>query len=136
MAKSTGKINGTAILVSADGTTIACSTNATLTITNERLETTCKDDNGAKTYEPGSQDWALDLEGITKFDTVSNFSTVAELAVSQEEVTWVMETANSDDPNFTGVGFVGDFTYNAPLNASSTWSISIAPTGPIYLLNT
>jgi predicted secreted protein len=136
MAKSTGKINGTAILVDAEGVTIACSTNATLNITNERLETTCKDDGGAKTYEPGSQDWSLELEGITKFDTVSNFSTVAGLAKSKEEVEWVMTTGNPDDPTFTGTGFVGDFTWNAPLNAPSTWSISISPTGPLSLTNT
>lgn len=136
MAKTTGKIGGTAILVDAAGVTIACSTNATLTITNERTETTCKDDDGAKTYEAGSQDWSLELEGITKFDTVSNFSTVAALAVNKAEVEWVMQTSNSEDPVFTGTGFVGDFTYNAPLNAPSTWSISIAPTGPIALTNT
>lgn len=136
MAKTTGKIRGTAILVSAAGETIACSTNATLTITNERLETTCKDDNGAKTYEPGSQDWSLELEGITKFDTVSNFSTMAELAMTQEQVVWTMTSGNVDDPVFTGTGFVGDFTYNAPLNEPSTWSASIAPTGPLSLTNT
>jgi len=136
MAKSTGKINGTAILVDADGETIACSTNATLTITNERLETTCKDDNGAKTYEPGSQDWTLSLEGITKFDTVSNFSTVSALAVSKDIVTWVLQTSNTDDPIFSGSGFVGTFTYNAPLNAPSTWSLEVAPTGPLTLENT
>lgn len=136
MAKTTSHISGTAILVDADGETIACSTNAVLTITNERLETTCKDDNGAKTYTPGSQDWSLQLEGITKFDTVSNFSTVAALAVSQDIVSWVMQTGNTDDPAFTGDGFVGDFTYNAPLNAPSTWSLTVAPTGPLDLSNT
>lgn len=123
-------------MVSAAGETIACSTNATLTISNERVETTCKDDDGARTYEPGSQDWSLTLEGITKYDTVSNFSTVSELAISQDEVEWVMQSANADDPAFTGTGFVGEFTYNAPLNEPSTWSIEIAPTGPIALSNT
>lgn len=135
MAKTTGKIRGTAILVDADGVTIACSTNAVLTITNERIEDTCKDDDGAKTYSAGAQDWSLQLEGITKFDTVANFSTVAELAVSQEIVEWIMATSNAEDPVFTGSGFVGDFTYNAPLNAPSTWSCTVAPTGPIVLTN-
>jgi len=136
MAKTTGKIRGTAILVAADGETIACSTNATLTITNNREESTCKDDDGAVTYSVGSQDWSLQLEGITKYDTASNFSTVAELAVSKDIVAWSMQTGNADDPVFSGEGFVGDFTYNAPLNAPSTWSITIAPTGPISLTNT
>lgn len=136
MAKTTGKIRGTAILVSAAGETIGCSTNAVLTITNNREETTCKDDDGAATYSPGAQDWSLTLDGITKFDTVSNFSTVSELAVSKEEVTWSMQTGNAEDPVFSGTGFIGSFTYNAPLNAPSTWSLEVAPTGPISLSNT
>ena len=136
MAKTTGKINGTLILVDADGTTIGCSTNAQLTITNERLETTCKDDNGAKTYEVGSQDWSLQVDGLVKYDTASNFSLVAAAAINATEIEWVMATGNSDDPAFTGTGFIGDFSYGAGLNAPATWSFTVAPTGPIALSNT
>src|SRR5687768_3340629 len=110
MAKTTGKINGTLILVDAEGVTIGCSTNATLTITNERLETTCKDDGGAKTYEPGSQDWSLEVEGLVKYDTASNFSLVAAAAKDQTIITWSMSTSNEDDPVFSGEGFIGDFS--------------------------
>lgn len=136
MAKTTGKISGTLILVSAGGETISCSTGCTLTITNERLETTCKDDNGVGTYTAGKQDWSIQVDGITKFDTVSNFSKVAALAKTADVVTWQVETGNADDPYFEGDGFVGDFTYEGPLNAPSTWSITAAPTGPLYLFNT
>jgi predicted secreted protein len=136
MAKTTGKINGTLILVDADGTTIGCSTNATLNITNERLETTCKDDNGAKTYEAGSQDWSLEVEGLVKYDTATNFSLVAARAVDRTIVEWSMSTGNVDDPVFTGEGFIGDFSYGAGLNAPATWTFSVAPTGPLSLTNT
>jgi predicted secreted protein len=136
MAKTTGKINGTLILVDAGGTTIGCSTNATLNITNERLETTCKDDNGAKTYSVGSQDWSLEVEGLVVYATPSNFSLVAAAAVNQTVLAWSMSTENVDDPVFTGSGFLGDFSYGAGLNAPATWSFSVAPTGPITLTNT
>lgn len=136
MAKTTGKINGTLILVSADGTTLGCSTNATLNITNERLETTCKDNNGAKTYTVGSQDWSLSVEGLVIYETPSNFSVVAAAAVNQSEIEWVMSTGNSDDPVFTGTGFLGDFSYGAGLNQPATWSFTVAPTSPIVLSNT
>jgi hypothetical protein len=136
MAKTTGKINGTLILVDAAGTTIGCSTNATLTITNERVESTCKDDNGAKTYETGSQDWSLQVEGLVKYDTASNFSLVAAAAITANEIEWSMSTGNADDPVFTGTGFLGDFSYGAGLNAPATWSFTVAPTSPIVLTNT
>lgn len=136
MAKTTGKIRGTAILVDADGTTILCTTNATLNITNERIETSCKDNDGAVTYTPGSQDWSLQIDGLTKFDTASNFSLVAALASNQAEVEWIMQTSNAEDPIWTGTGFVGDFTENAANGEISNWSITVAPTGPLVLTNT
>jgi predicted secreted protein len=136
MAKTTGKINGTLILVDAGGTTIGCSTNAELTITNERLETTCKDDNGAKTYTVGSQDWSLKVDGLVIFESVSNFSVVAAAAVDQTVIAWTMGTDNSDDPVFSGSGFLGDFNYGAGLNAPATWSFTVAPTTAITLTNT
>ena len=136
MAKTTGKINGTLILVDADGTTIGCSTNATLTITNERLETTCKDDNGAKTYTPGSQDWTLEAEGMVIYETPSNHSTIAALALAQTEADWTFGTSNSEDPVFEGTGFIENLSITAPLNAPATWSFSVAATGPISMTNT
>lgn len=137
MAKSTGKMNGTAIGISADGQTITCSTTATLTITNETRETTCKDDNGAVTQEPAAQSWSMSLGGLTKYDTASNYTAVATLAKSQEIVTWAFKSFNNpDDPYWEGEGFVGSFTQDANQGETSTWTIEVAPTGPIYLFNT
>jgi predicted secreted protein len=136
MAKTTGKINGTLILVDADGSTIGCSTNATLTITNERLETTCKDDGGAKTYTVGSQDWSISAEGMVIYETPSNHSTIAALALGQTEATWTFGTSNSDDPVFTGDGFIDNLEITAGLNTPATWSFSVAPTGPLTMTNT
>lgn len=136
MAKTGGKINGTAIGISADGETITCSTSATLTITNETRETTCKDDDGAVTYEAGSQSWEMSLDGLTKYDTASNYSKVAILVKTQEIVTWVFKTFNNpDDPYWEGDGFIGSLTQNAAQKETSTWSITVSPTGPIRLFN-
>jgi len=136
MAKTTGKINGTLILVDADGTTIGCSTNATLTITNERLETTCKDDNGAKTYTAGSQDWTLEAEGMVIYETPSNHSTIAALAIGATDADWTFGTSNAQDPVFSGSGFIESLTISAPLNAPATWSFSVAATSEITMSNT
>lgn len=136
MAKTTGKINGTLILVDADGTTIGCSTNATLTITNERLETTCKDNNGAKTYTVGSQDWSMESEGMVIYETPSNHTTLATLALGQTEADWTFGTSNADDPVFTGPGFIENLSITAGLNTPATWSFTVAPTGPLTMENT
>lgn len=136
MAKTTGKINGTLILVDAEGTTIGCSTNATFNMTNERLETTCKDDNGAKTYTAGSQDWNLSVEGISIFETPSNISTILAAVKGQTIITWTWGTGNADDPTIEGEGFIDNFDWNAPLNEPSTWSFTVAATGDVTITNT
>lgn len=136
MAKSTGKIGGNAVLVYQEGELITCTTGATLNINNETIETTCKDNDGARTYEPGSQEWTVEVQGITKYDNLTNFSAVAELAKSRATVTVKVGTENPDDPYFEGDAFVSAFTYEGPLNAPSTWSITFSAIGPIYLVNT
>src|SRR5688572_24745051 len=137
MAVTTGKIPGNVILVSMDGTTIGCTTGATFTLTNERIETTCKDNDGARTYEAGSQDCSLQVSGIAKFDTASNLPAIAAAAIGKEEVVWKFGgIGNPDDQYWQFTGFISDFSHEGPLNNPSTWSFTAVPTGPASLFNT
>lgn len=137
MAKTTGKIKGNLILVSMDGDQIGCTTGATFQLTNERIETTCKDNNGAKTYEAGSQDCSLQVEGIAKFDTVTNLSAIAAAAKQQTLVVWQFGGLdNADDPYWEFTGFISDFSHTGPLNAPSTWNFTAVPTSEAKLFNT
>ena len=69
MAVTAGTMSGNGVLVYLEGTAIGCTTGGTLTITNNQIETTCKDDDGAVTYSPGSQDWNIQVDGNTKPET-------------------------------------------------------------------
>jgi len=137
MAKTTGKIKGNLILVSADGDQLSCTTGATFSLTNERIETTCKDEDGARTYEPGSQDCSLEVQGIAKYDTVTNLATVAALAFSKTIVVWQFGgLTNPDDPYYQFSGFITDFQHEGPLNNPSTWSFTASPTSKCRMFNT
>ena len=48
MAKTTGAISGNSVLFYNEGVLVTCTTGATLNITNETLETTCKDNDGVE----------------------------------------------------------------------------------------
>jgi hypothetical protein len=137
MAKTTGKISGNLILVSIGGTTIACTTSASFNGTTERIETTCKDDGGTKTYEAGSQDGTFSVQGITKFDTASNFALVFAAWKNKTEAEFQLGGLdNADDPYVQFEGFISNVTWEGPLNAPSTWSFEAAPVGPFYIFNT
>src|SRR5690348_10862265 len=112
MAKTTGKISGNLILISIGGTTVTCSTNASFNGTTERIETSCKDDDGAKTYEPGSQDGTFQCQGITKFDTASNFTLIFAAWKNKTKATFKMGgLANADDPYVQFQGFITNVTF-------------------------
>lgn len=137
MAKTTGKISGNLIMVSVDGDQLACTTGATFSATRERIETTCKDNDGAKTYEPGSMDGTFEVQGIAKYDTATSLSLIQEAFFSGAEQVWQYGSLdNPDDPYYQFTGFVSDFTVEGPLNSPETWSATIVPTSQILLFNT
>lgn len=137
MAKTTGKIQGNLILTAMDGETIGCTTGATFNGTTERVETTCKDNGGAKTYEPGSQDGNLQVNGIVKFDTVSNFPAIVAAWKGKTEVVWTHGALeNSDDTYIQFTGFISDLTWEGPMNEPSRWSFTSVPTSEILVFNT
>jgi hypothetical protein len=136
MAITAGTISGNGVLVYVGGTAIGCTTGGTLTITNNQIETTCKDDDGAITYTAGSQDWNIQVNGNTKLDAPVGLPALAELAKSKATVTVRMATANTvDDPYSEGEAFVSSFTWDNPVNAPSTYSVTFSPRGPLYLFN-
>jgi hypothetical protein len=136
MAKTTGKISGNHVLVSIGGTTVSCTTSATFTGTTERTEDTCKDDDGAKTYSPGSIDGEINCEGIVKFDTPANFKLVVEAWINKTIGDFQMGgLTNDDDPYIEFEGFISNLTWTGPLNNPSTFSFQAVPTGPIRLFN-
>ena len=137
MAVTTGVINGNIVGVKQDGVLVACSTGATFNGTNEEIETTCKDNDGAKTTIPGIQTWTITINGNTKNDnTVLNIRAFLELWKSKATSTFTFGTSNSDDPYLEGDGFVSAFTWEGPLNAPSTWSATISPRSEMLLFNT
>lgn len=136
MAITAGTISGNGVLVYLDGTAIGCTTGGTLTITNNQIETTCKDEDGAVTYAAGSQDWNIQVDGNTKLDAPVGLPALAELAMSKETVTVRMATANTvDDPYFEGDAFVSSFSWTNPVNAPSTYSVTFSPRSALHLFN-
>lgn len=136
MAVTAGTISGNGVLVYVDGVAIGCTTGGTFTGTTNQVETTCKDDDGAVTYTPGSQDWNIQVDGNTKLDAPLGLPRLAEAWKSKETVTVRMATSNTvDDPYLEGEAYISSFTWTNPVNAPSTYSITFSPRGPIYLFN-
>jgi predicted secreted protein len=127
---TTGKVSGNALLIYIDGVAVACSTEASLTITNETIEVTCKDNDGAKTYILGGQDWNFTVGGIFQFD---NFGAddIGDLAVDQTLATIRFGTDSVGDAFYEGDAYVSNFQVTSPLNNVVTYSATFSAAGPI-----
>lgn len=136
MPVTAGTILGTAILQSIDGETILCSTSATLTITNEEIETTCKDNDGAYTSAPGQQKWSIQIQGNIVYDNATGVRDLQELAANRNTVQVAFGVLdNPEDPVWTGDAFVSSLVLTGGQNSPATWDVTFSPRGPISLSN-
>lgn len=132
MPVTSGPIMGTLLLQSLDGETILCTTSATLNITNEETETSCKDNGGAYTAIPGRTNWSVQIQGNIIYDNAYGVRDLAKLVVSKATTEMVFgNLSNPDDPVWTGDCFISSYSESAPNNAVATWDVTLTPRGPI-----
>lgn len=134
---TTGAVKGNSLIVymdDADGSglrAIACSTECTLTLTNDQIETTCKDNDGAKQYLTGGQDWEISSSGIVKFDADRGVEDISDAALGQTSCVVRMSTGVNGDYYYQGDALITSFSMTAPLNAAATWSVTFKGTGTL-----
>jgi len=136
MAATTGVISGNILLIYMDGDAIGCTTGATFSGTNNQTETTCKDNDGAVTFTPGSQDWNITVAGNTKFDAPVGLQALMVAWKTKAELTVRMGSENVDDPYVEGLAFISQFDWDGQVNETSTYSATFSPKGPISMFNT
>ena len=129
---TTGTVKGNLVGVyiqDADGSgdsnfdLIACGTNASLNITNEMIETVCKDNDGARSVLYGQQSVSITVDGLTAYDNVGR----AHLfAAAKDKTTLVLQygTGVTGDPFVQVNGRISSFEETAPLNDSTSFSVS------------
>jgi predicted secreted protein len=125
-----GKVKGNAMLIYKDGVAIACTTAASFNLTNELLEVTCKDNDGARQYILGGQEWSFTVGGIFQFDNVG-IDDLSDMAIDKETATIRFGTDVVGDFFLEGEAIISDLTIDANLNESTTYSATFTGTGPI-----
>lgn len=102
---------------------IACGTNATLNLTNEMIETVCKDNDGARTVLPGQQSVTITVEGLTAYDNVGRTALFAA-AKDKTQLELQYGSGVNGDPYARVNAFITSFEETAPLNDSTTFNVS------------
>ena len=128
---TTGTVKGNLVGVYiSDGVTptpgydlIACGTNASLNITNDMIETVCKDNDGARSVLPGQQSINITIEGLTAFDNVGRTELFAAVK-DKTQLTLRYGSGVAGDPYVQVNAYITSFEETAPLNDSTSFSVS------------
>lgn len=124
---TTGTVKGNlvGVYINDSGTysLVACGTNATVNISNEMIETVCKDNDGARTVLPGQQSITMTVEGLTAYDNVGRTELI-DAAIDKTELTLRYGSGVAGDPYLQVDAFITSFEESAPLNDSTTFSVS------------
>lgn len=127
---TTGKVKGNAMLIYKDGVAIACSTSASLSYTNEQIEVTCKDNDGAKQYVLGGSDWEFSVGGIFQFDNVG-IDDLSDMALDKETATIRFGTDVVGDFFFEGQCIITSLSVQADVNTSATYTATLKGTSTL-----
>jgi predicted secreted protein len=125
-----GKVKGNALLIYHEGVAIACTTAASFSLSNEQIEVTCKDNDGARQYTFGAQEWSFTVGGIFQFDNVG-IDLLSDMAIDKETATIRFGTDVIGDFFLEGECIISDLQIEANLNESATYTATLTGTGPI-----
>ena len=126
---TTGKFNGTDLLVYVDGVAVAHATSHTLNINVDMIDATTKSSAGWKDILPGLKDWSIDFEGLVAYDAAEGFSELFADIGSRTQVTVKFSTEETGDDRYTGTAYVASLSASAPLEDVVSYSGSFAGDG-------
>lgn len=128
---TTGSVSGNALLLYIEGNPIVCTTDATFDFTRELIETTCKDQDGAKQYTVGGTDGTFGVSGIWKFDAAYGVEdlTTAFLAGTVLTARWSSDEVG--DFYLEAEVIITNLSGAAAVNTSATFSATFQITGTI-----
>lgn len=130
---TTGKFNGTSLLVYVDGTAVAHATSHTLNVSADMIDATTKSSAGWKDILPGLREWSIDAEGLVAWDATEGVEEAFADITGRTQVVVKFSTEVTGDARFTGSAYVSQCNISAPLEDVVSYSISFAGDGALTL---
>ena len=122
--------NGSSLLIYVDGSAVAHTTTASLTMDAATIDVSSKDSGGDAEFLAGQKSATLDFEGLTDFSSTGyGLDDLFTIWYNREEINWVIGASNST--GFSGVGYITSLTLDAPMEDVSTFSGTIQVTAGI-----
>lgn len=125
------KIDGTLILLNANGSPIAHVKNATLNLNMDLPDATDKDDEGWADHIAGLRDWSVDVDGLIDYSSSFGVDELADMIIDKETAAMEFATKTATNTKYTGTVSLSSLTQEAPQYAPATYSGSLVGKGKL-----
>lgn len=115
----------------------ACQTSATLSLSQDSADATCKDDNNFSFSIPSLRDWTVDVDGVVHGDD-ADYTILRDMWLNQTVLTIRVQ---NDDTSFSpaqyweGSAFLDSLDEEAPHDDTFTYSASLQGQGALTVNN-
>jgi hypothetical protein len=124
------KINGTNVLLYADGTLIACERSGSVNLEQDLPDASCKEDGGWATHINGLRNSSVDFEALYSTTGLSAEELIAFITAR----TNIVVVCNGLGVPFAFEGDVSSVSLTADMESPASISGSIKANGPVYFL--
>lgn len=141
MAAQDGQLNGTELGVYVGGTLVAYSTNATLNVNHSTRSTTSKESGGWEDNMEGLRNWDVSCDALYAWldpagtaisnKTLSDLFTGYLATRTSFDLTFGNTSATAGNTKYTGTAWLTSASLTAPLEDTSTFSVSFQGSGPL-----
>lgn len=129
MAATVGKINGTLIKLSFDGTIVAFLTSNEKTNEMATRDTSNKDSGGAKEALEGQTSWGGSGSGYFAEDAAFGYEDLWDLWLARASIVVLESSAVADDVEYSGSAHITSLSRTSGLEETVTFDISYEGTG-------
>lgn len=135
MAQTVGTVLAKNMAIYSGGspdTLITCQIDATLSMSTQTFETTCKDSGAWSEPRPGTKSWTMSGTGNFAEDATYGFLDLQTLWTNQTEAEFVLSTGAAGDTEHYGDGYVTELELTSQGNdAAVTFSFTVTGAGAL-----
>jgi len=128
---TTGKVNGTDLLVYVGGTAVTHSDSCSISMSMETRAASSKDSGGWREILEGARSWSIGCDAMVALDATYGIEDLWGLINSRTSVTLKFATSDASDRFFTGTGYLTNVDISAGQEDTATFTASFEGTGKL-----
>lgn len=130
---TTGVVKSQLLKIYTGATAITCLTNASVSMSTEMRDTTCKDSGDWTDNLPGTRTWSMSGDAYYSFDGANGASALFSAWTGGTLTMLVYQTAVTGDKKYTGSGYITSLEFTSPggTNENCTFSFEFQGAGAL-----